>query len=315
MTDGIKQRTGKSIKPTTHSSSETIGLIGVGLLGTALAERLISGGYNVVGFDRNAERMSALNGLGGVAVESAEAVARASSRVMLSLPTSDVSESVLEMIEEQLAPGNIVIDTTTGSPETMAALGRQLSDRGVDYLDATVGGSSDQARRGDVIVMAGSPVEAFESCRDVFNTFAKQSFRVGDCGAGAKMKLVTNLVLGLTRAVLAEGLTLAGALELDLATSLEVLQAGPAASRPMETKGHKMLAGDFTPQARLSQHLKDVRLVLGAASQCGVPVPLSHLHERLLSIGEANGDGELDNSAVMRVFDYLSPQVQVNLTS
>jgi 2-hydroxy-3-oxopropionate reductase len=119
------------------------------------------------------------------------------------------------------------------------------------------------------------------------------------------MKLVVNLVLGLNRAVLAEGLSLARACGLDLAATLQVLRAGAAYSRVMDTKGHKMIAEEFQPQARLSQHLKDVRLILTEAERVGAVVPLSRLHRALLEEVEAGGWGEEDNSAVIRAF---SPQ-------
>lgn len=290
-----------------------VGLIGVGLLGSAIAQRLFTAGFPIFGFDQDDDRMADLQRLGGKAVESAAEVAANAHRIVLSLPTADVSRSVIDQLKPQLAAGSVIIDTTTSSPNEMSAIGGELNERGVKYLDATVGGSSEQARSGDVIVMAGGSVDAFNECRDIFDAFARQVFRVGECGAGAKMKLVTNLVLGLTRAALAEGLHLAKSFDLDLPSVLEVLQAGPAASRPMETKGQKMLTGDFSPQARLSQHLKDVRLMLDSAADFDTALPLSQLHEQLLSLAESQGDGALDNSAILRVFDCLPSQTRVEL--
>jgi 3-hydroxyisobutyrate dehydrogenase-like beta-hydroxyacid dehydrogenase len=114
------------------------------------------------------------------------------------------------------------------------------------------------------------------------------------------MKLVLNLVLGLNRAVLAEGLAFARACGVDPALALEVLRDGPAYSRVMDTKGEKMLSGDFTPQARLAQHLKDVRLILEAASLRDVKTPFSDLHHDILQALADAGCGELDNSAIIR---------------
>jgi 3-hydroxyisobutyrate dehydrogenase-like beta-hydroxyacid dehydrogenase len=113
---------------------------------------------------------------------------------------------------------------------------------------------------------------------------------------------VVNLVLGLNRAALAEGLSLAAALKLDLPTTLATLQASAAYSAVMDAKGEKMLTGDFAPQARLAQHLKDVRLMLEAAGRTGIDLPLSQVHRQLLERAEALGFGELDNSAVIRAF-------------
>jgi 3-hydroxyisobutyrate dehydrogenase-like beta-hydroxyacid dehydrogenase len=124
------------------------------------------------------------------------------------------------------------------------------------------------------------------------------------------MKLVVNLVLGLNRAVLAEGLSLARACGLDLPETLRVLRAGAAYSRVMDSKGPKMIAGEFQPQARLSQHLKDVRLILAEAERAGALVPLSRLHRDLLEAVEAGGWGEEDNAAVIRAFAPRLPRQQ-----
>ena len=116
------------------------------------------------------------------------------------------------------------------------------------------------------------------------------------------MKLVVNLVLGLNRAVLAEGLCFAERSGVDPHQALEVLRAGPAYSRVMETKANKMLDGDFTPQARLAQHWKNVRLILSAGEWSGATLPLSTLHDQLLSGLIQSGFGDLDNSAIIKAF-------------
>ena len=116
------------------------------------------------------------------------------------------------------------------------------------------------------------------------------------------MKLVVNLVLGLNRAALAEGLSLADGLGLEGGLALECLQAGPAWSRAMDDKGQKMLEQDFAPQARLSQHLKDVRLILDSGRETSTRLPLSDVHCRLLESVETAGFGDEDNSAILRAY-------------
>lgn len=278
-----------------------VGIIGLGLVGSALSERLIAAGLEVAGYDIDPGRGAALAAIGGVPSESALDVARQCERIVLSLPTSDISAHVIEEIAAELA-GKLVLDTTTGEPAAMARLGQSLTKRGVEYLDATIAGSSNQVRRGEVVVLIGGEVSAIERATDVLKTFATRWFHLGPAGSGARMKLVVNLVLGLNRAVLAEGLAFAQANGINPAQALEVLRAGPAFSRVMETKGPRMLAGDFAPEARLAQHHKDVRLILSAATEWGAKVPLSALHERLLAELIAAGCGELDNSAIVRAF-------------
>jgi 3-hydroxyisobutyrate dehydrogenase-like beta-hydroxyacid dehydrogenase len=290
-------------------ATDRVGLIGLGLMGTALAERFAGGNLRVLGYDVDARRRSVLMGGGGgsacVAADTAGVFAGCD-RVVLSLPTSDIVRRVLDDVSESLRAGQLVIDTTTGSPDDAAEVGRQLAARGVDYVNATISGSSEQVRTRQVIVMAGGEASAVGRCRDLFNLFARRTFHVGPWGGGAMMKLVTNLVLGLNRAALAEGLAFARALDLDLEQTLEVLRESMAYSRIMDTKAQKMINADFSPQAKLSQHLKDVRLMLETGGKVGAKLPLSDTHRALLEAAEAAGYGELDNSAVIRVFDPAS---------
>ena len=154
--------------------------------------------------------------------------------------------------------------------------------------------------------LVGATAEAFAQCVDLFAAFAQQAIHTGPCGSGAQMKLVTNLVLGLNRAALAEGLVLARMLGLDGEQALSVLRESMAYSRIMDTKGEKMLQRDFEPQARLSQHLKDVRLMLEAADEASACLPLTETHRRLLERAEAAGWGQMDNSAVICAIEESS---------
>ncbi len=146
--------------------------------------------------------------------------------------------------------------------------------------------------------MVGGRREDFESCKSILDRFAKETIFTGDWGTASKLKLVTNLVLGLNRAALAEGLAFAEWLKLDGTTTLEVLRKSMAASRIMDTKGEKMLRRDFAPQAKLQQHYKDVRLMLAAVEHA---LPLTQTHCELLQKAIACGWGELDNSALIKV--------------
>jgi len=281
---------------------ETVGLIGIGLMGSALAERLLAGGRRVIGYDLRDDARRRLAVLGGEACGSVRAVFESAQVVLLSLPNSDVVGSVIK--EGGLLPlGLRIIDTTTGEPDATARLGQQLSEAGVEYLDATLTGSSQVARAGELIVTAGGPADSFRRSELVFRLFAKVWFHVGPWGSGAKTKLVVNLVLGLNRAVLAEGLAFARRCGLDAGAVLDVLRSGAAYSRVMDAKGQKMIDGEFSPEAKLAQHLKDVRLIIDAAERAGAVVPFSQLHEQVLVDLVDRGFGEGDNSGVIRAFD------------
>ena len=281
---------------------ERVGIIGLGLVGNALAERLIAAGFSVTGYDTQPAQNEALSKLGSQPAANAVETARSCQTILFSLPTSEIAAAVVEDIEPYL-PGKTILDTTTGQPDATARMGQQLANIGCDYLDATIAGSSSQVRSGDAIVMLGGTEAAVLRCERLLSAFARQSFHLGPWGSGARMKLVVNLVLGLNRAVLAEGLSFARSIGVEPRRALEILMAGPAFSRVMETKGEKMLAHEFSPQARLAQHHKDVKLILEEADRLHLTLPLSTLHEELLVRLVAAGDGDLDNSAILKAFE------------
>jgi 3-hydroxyisobutyrate dehydrogenase-like beta-hydroxyacid dehydrogenase len=278
-----------------------LGLIGAGLVGIALAERLQQAGNAVLGFDIDSHRRDALLALTGNVAANADDVASMVDVIMLSLPTSKIAAEVIATITTPLA-GKTIIDTTTGEPSEMVALGHSLAARGAQYLDATIAGSSAQVRSGEVIVMVGGDSDVVSRFIPLLQTFSVRVFHVGPWGAGARMKLVVNLVLGLNRAVLAEALCFAERIGVDPRQAFDVLRSGPAFSKVMEIKGEKMLNGEFAPQARLAQHLKDVRLILSAGEAVQADLPLSTLHEQLLSQLDSDGFGDLDNSAIIKAF-------------
>jgi len=282
----------------TRPDKELIGVIGLGLMGTALTERLLEHGYRVAVWNRTRAKADPLLARGA---EWSDNPLAACARVILSLYTTEVVVQVLDQVQGGLRAGQIILDTTTGEPAQTAALGERLAARGVRYLDAPISGSSEQTRRGEATVIVGGERETFEACADLWRVLGQKVLHVGPCGSAAKMKLISNLVLGLNRAALAEGLAFAEAIGVAPAAGLEVLIGSMAYSRAMDVKGRKMVERDFTVQARLTQHLKDVRLMLQAAGAAGMTLPLADTHRRLMEQAEAAGLGDQDNSAIIEV--------------
>jgi 3-hydroxyisobutyrate dehydrogenase-like beta-hydroxyacid dehydrogenase len=283
--------------------SEAIGLIGLGLVGGGIAERLLDAGFDVLGFDIDAFRCEHFVEFGGKAAKSAAEVGDGAERVILSLSDTSV---VLEVVDgkagilEAATRPRYIIDTTTGVPDETVALAGRLADGGIEFLDAPFSGSSEQLRNRDVVFMVGGERSALEACGDIFEALSDKVFYLGESGSGSKAKLASNLVLGLNRLALAEGLVFAGKLGLELEGFLELLKVTPAYSAAMDVKGGKMLDGDFQPQARLAQHCKDVEIMLSCAEKMGQDLPLSKAHLEVLQKAIEAGDGEMDNSAVIR---------------
>jgi 3-hydroxyisobutyrate dehydrogenase-like beta-hydroxyacid dehydrogenase len=178
-------------------SPPCIGLIGLGLLGSAFAARLLAGGFTVLGFDLAPDRREAFARSGGAATTTAQEVFQKCSRLILSLPSHREVEDVIAAGQLAMRTGQIIIDTTTGDPEPTAVLAAELALRGVRYLDATVSGSSAHVRQGVAVMMVGGDPAAFTACADVFSRIGGETFYTGHSGTGSKMKLATNVVLGL----------------------------------------------------------------------------------------------------------------------
>ncbi len=281
----------------------SVGLIGIGLVGGALAENLLAAGFDVLGFARSAASREALARRGGRAAPSARAVGEAVERVVFSLPDSAVVEEVVLGPEGLLAGTSrvqVILDTTTGDPERTEALAARLTGRGVHLLDAPISGSSQQIRDRQGVFLIGGDRGAYERCLDLIGALAERHYHLGGPGAGARAKLATNLILGLNRLALAEGLVFAERLGLDLAAFLALLKVTPAYSCAVDVKGQKMLRGDFTPQSKVSQHHKDLRIILDYAERLGQELPLARVHEAILARSMAAGEGDLDTSAVIR---------------
>jgi 3-hydroxyisobutyrate dehydrogenase-like beta-hydroxyacid dehydrogenase len=285
-----------------NETTDAVGLLGVGLAGSAIARRLIAAHYQVRAFDPAPSASERVRELGAHWLESERDVARDCRSIVLSLPGPVEVRSVIDVISCELRAGDMVIDTTTGSPDAVEAIAECLLQKEVHYLDATLGGSSRQIANGEAIVICGAEEQAFARAEPLLRCLGSSVFHTGPPGSGTRMKLVLNLALGLQRAVLAEALEFARHSGIDPARALAILRSGPAYAKVMDIKGEKMLYGAAEPEARLAQHWKDVRLMLECADRNGAFVPLTRLHDQLLASAVDSGWGAEDNSAIIRVF-------------
>ncbi|MCH2363267.1 MAG: NAD(P)-dependent oxidoreductase [Planctomycetes bacterium] len=278
------------------------GMIGLGLLGSAITQRLLEHGLEVVGFDIEPGRALELG------IETADSPAQLAARVeriVLCLPDSDAVEEVCGgsagLLSAAASRLELVIDCTTGDPDRSEALAGRMGGAGIAFVEAEVSGSSELMLSGEAALLVGAEPGSLEAAAELLDALSPVVFHLGPVGAGAKMKLVSNLAVGLNRLVLAEALYLAERGGVEPGALLEVLRAGPGHSRAGELKGGKMVKSDYSPEARLAQHLKDVELILDLGDAAGADLPLSRLHRELLARGVEEGLGELDNSSIIEV--------------
>jgi 3-hydroxyisobutyrate dehydrogenase-like beta-hydroxyacid dehydrogenase len=280
----------------------TIGLVGVGLLGSAVATRLLAAGHRVVGFDTAADRVRALLAMGGEAADSARAAALAGDAVCTLLPTLPAVEAAIlgpQGVAAAGKPGQVVIQMSTISPALTARLATESRARGLDFLDCPVSGTSAVVARGGGVIFVGGEREVFERWRPLLEAVAARAVYIGAAGQAMVLKLVANLLVALHSAAAAEALELARRAGLDPARALETLAGSAADSQMLQVRGPMMVRGEYPAQMKLDLFMKDLHLIRDAAATAGAALPLTDVAERLYAAAAAAGHGAEDLAVVL----------------
>jgi 3-hydroxyisobutyrate dehydrogenase-like beta-hydroxyacid dehydrogenase len=286
--------------------AETIGVVGVGLLGSAVSGVLLEAGHPLVVHDVVAEKVDALVKRGARGARSAAEVARNARVVFTVLPTLESVEQAIGDALSAATKETVIVQMSTISPDLAVRMDEAARSRGAALLDAPVSGTSAMVARRDCVITVGGDRAAFDKCRIILEELARKVFHVGACGMGSYLKLVTNLIMGLNGVVLAEGLTLARRAGLDPAQTLEILRHGAAASKILEVRGPLMVEGRFDAMMKVDLFLKDIRLMLEAAQSLHVPLPLASAMQQLYTAAHASGQAKDDLATVVRVYEAMS---------
>jgi 3-hydroxyisobutyrate dehydrogenase-like beta-hydroxyacid dehydrogenase len=274
-----------------------VGVIGLGLMGEVYTRRLVAAGFAVIGFDVDPAKNERLKNFGAQAGTLAD-IAQKCEPIVLAVFNTEQVEDVVERALIPAAAGKIVLVTSTCDPDRIAALGARVGDK-LRFLETPVSGTSEQVRQGDGVGLIGGDQKIAVDAAPVLDALFAKSFHIGKIGDGGRAKLAVNLILGLNRLALAEGLVFAARLGLDPAAFLDVARRSAAASQVMDTKGLKMIGGDFAPEGRVRQTLKDTQLMLDQARKAGQQLPLLQIHADVLQACVRHGDSEQDNSIVI----------------
>jgi 3-hydroxyisobutyrate dehydrogenase-like beta-hydroxyacid dehydrogenase len=259
-------------------------------MGAALAERLLGAGFALLGYDVQRGKADALN------IEEADSVAeigRRCDRIVIAVfDDAQVEEVVAELIlaERDLS----VLCVTTCTPGRIASLATHIR-----LVEAPISGTSAQVRSGEGVGFIAGETKAIDRMSDLLNAICPRRIVVGKPGDAAKAKLAVNLVLQLNRAALAEGLAFAERMGLPASMSLQVMRKSAAYSAVMDSKGEKMVRGDYAPQSRLAQTLKDAQLILEEAERQHQVLPLMRANVALLSAAIAIAGAEADPAAII----------------
>lgn len=274
-------------------------------MGSRMSANLLSGGFQLRGYDVSPERREEFSEAGGTVASSPADAVQGCWAVLLSLPTSDIAREVCfgsGGISEAGVDDLHVYDTTTGPPVDAVEFAAALSEYGVSYSDTTVSGNGEVAGRGELVVMVGGSEESYQLGAPIFEAIGRSHHHVGAVGSGARMKLIVNHVLAIHRLALAEGLVVAELGDMDLDKTLAILKDGAAYSTAMDLWGDRMVEGDHEiPFARLRQTHKDSRLIVEHGIDLGAPMDLMAVVRAALTEGMDEGLADYDNSAVMEV--------------
>jgi 3-hydroxyisobutyrate dehydrogenase-like beta-hydroxyacid dehydrogenase len=278
-----------------------LGIVGLGLVGRALAARAVAAGMTASGYDVAPRALDAARGLGVDTVGELRALVAGSDALLVAVFDGAQLREVVEQALAHPVRPQLILHVVTAEPEISEKLAYRCEAAQVAFVEMPLSGSSREIAAGTALALVGATDEVWALAQPLIEQLAPEHVHVGGPGAGARAKLATNLVLGLNRVALAEGLLFAETLGIEGARFLELLRRSPAFSRAVDTVGPRMVAGEFTTVSRLSQHHKDLRLMLVEAARAGLDLPLLRAHAALLAEGEAQGKGELDNAAVIVV--------------
>ncbi|HTO62149.1 MAG TPA: NAD(P)-dependent oxidoreductase [Bradyrhizobium sp.] len=286
------------------STDAPVGVVGLGLMGTAFAARLIEAGKAVTGFDIDRSRCDALTAMGGDSARSVREVAERCPTIVVAV----YNAAQVEMLLDQLKQGDgrlrpLIICITTCAPDEIVAIDAHAARAGFRFVEAPVSGTSSEAREGSAAALVAGEADAIEAASPVLTILCPKRLHIGAIGDASRTKLAINLILQINRTALAEGIAFAESLGLDPPAFLEAARQSAAYSSVMDIKGAKMLARDFTPQSHIAQSVKDSELILREAKARDLHLPMTSVQMALLRAAIALEGPDSDSAAIIAAID------------
>lgn len=279
----------------------TVAFVGLGAMGSRMALNLIAAGYSLRAFNRDRGKTAAAAAKGATVCDSPAAAARGAQFVCSIVADDAATRAVMLGADGVLAgaaAGTIIIDSSTNTPALAREVAAAAAARGCAYLDSPVSGSLAQAQNRELVFMVGGEAAAFARAQPLYAAMGRLAKRMGEMGTGATIKLVNNMLSGITTAALAEAAQVAEAAGLDRAAALEILGEGATGSRLLKSKLPKIFNRDFTPQFQLELMEKDLRYFLALAGELDRPAPIASLVRSQYQAGRRAQLGKLDTCAV-----------------
>jgi 2-hydroxy-3-oxopropionate reductase len=287
--------------------AETVGFIGLGIMGKPMAENLIEAGYDLVAYNRTSEKAWELDG--ATVAETPREVAEQSDITITMLPDSPQVEEVLageDGVLEGIKEGALIVDMSTISPVVTEELSEKAKEKGASMLDAPVSGGDVGAIEGTLSIMVGGSEGDFERARPLFEIMGGTVTHVGPVGTGQVVKAANQIVVALTIEAVSEALVLGSKGGVAPEKILDVLGGGLAGNKVMEVKREKMLEHSFDPGFRVELHHKDLGIALAAGREYGVTLPVTAIVDQMLETLKMRGRGDRDHSALLTLIEESS---------
>ncbi len=289
--------------------TEKVGFIGLGIMGQGMAHNLLRAGFALTIWNRTASKTEPLVAAGAKAGQNPADVAAQSDILITCVSDTPDVEAVIQGEQGVLKgakAGSLVIDCSTISPIATRKLAAALAEAKVAMLDAPISGGSEGAARGTLSIMVGGEVKDFERALPVLEAMGKKITHVGPIGAGQTVKLVNQILVVGNCLAMCEALLFAQAGGVDVAKALEAVSAGAAGSWMLSNRGPQILQRDWRPGFTIDLQQKDVRLILGAADELGVPLPGTALIFQLYRTLQSQGLGSEGNHALVKALEHLA---------
>ena len=288
--------------------SGKIGMLGLGIMGSAISRNLLASGFEVLGYDVLDEKVEALEEMGGHGAGSIGEVGRACPMVISVLPTVAALECAgLELAAGAPHPELVLIEASTMPLETKLAVRDTLAKAGAEVLDCPLSGTGAQAVNKDLSVYASGDPKAYERCVPVFEGFARSNYYIGEYGAGSKMKFVANLLVAIHNISAAEAFVLGMKAGLAPETILKVIADGAGTSRMFEVRGPLMVEGRYEPATmKVDVFQKDMKIITGFAAALECPLPLLSAAAQVYTTALANGRAKEDTASVCAVLEEMA---------
>jgi 2-hydroxy-3-oxopropionate reductase len=307
LVDARRPRRGKH--ETWWSAMTKLAFIGLGIMGRPMAKHLLDAGFDVVGYNRSPEAIEWLVAMGGRGAGSIREAVHDADIVAIMVPDSpDVREVLAGQggVFESAPTGALIIDFSSIRPDVSAELAAEGRQLGFRLLDAPVSGGEQGAIDAVLSIMVGGAAEDFDAAKRVLDTVGKTVVHVGPSGSGQTVKAANQLMVAGILELVAEAIVFLEAYDVDTAAALTVIGAGLAGNTVLARKGANMLARNFKPGFRITLHDKDMGIVTAAARAAGVAIPLGALVAQLIGSLKAQGDGNLDHSALLKLVEQRS---------